>query len=309
MQGIQNSRARTGADGCAGESRTSEEVGRAPPSYQARPSRGARKSEPDRVRRCADGEPLRSGAVEISSTPGHELVDPRRRTAAPNPLSMFTTVSPPRNCSASRGARRASGAPYPTLVGTAITGTGTRPDHGGSAPSISHDDHDAGATQRLRPPSSRAARPRRRRGVLRGSQAPVSTASSATARSLIPLTTRTAIGRTGTSSGRRWTIARADLSGREPRPRRRALHPPGSRRPPFARRLTMPTRRRVCRRRATSDTRASASDGGRPAKTSPASTSSAAPRRCEPSPTDSTGDQARRSSAASAKRRRPRPPA
>src|SRR5690606_41721581 len=81
--------------------------------------------------RCADGEPLRSRRRR-------EPLRQRRATswlirvaaqAAPNPLSMFTTVSPaaqlfsiPRSA-----ASPPKEAPYPTLVGTASTGTGTRP--------------------------------------------------------------------------------------------------------------------------------------------------------------------------------------
>src|SRR5438128_559067 len=59
--------------------------------------------------------------------------------AAPNPLSMFTTATPdeqllsiPRNA-----AIPPKLAPYPILVGTAMTGTQTRPDTTlGKAPSI-----------------------------------------------------------------------------------------------------------------------------------------------------------------------------
>src|SRR5207249_179808 len=59
--------------------------------------------------------------------------------AAPNPLSMFTTVTPAAHelSMPSRAAIPPNEAPYPTLVGTAITGTGTSPPTTlGSAPSM-----------------------------------------------------------------------------------------------------------------------------------------------------------------------------
>src|SRR3989442_14537785 len=59
--------------------------------------------------------------------------------AAPNPLSMLTTVTPDAQefSIASKAARPPNEAPYPTLVGTAITGTFTKPPTTpGSAPSI-----------------------------------------------------------------------------------------------------------------------------------------------------------------------------
>src|SRR5438034_2810599 len=59
--------------------------------------------------------------------------------AAPNPLSMFTTVTPDAHelSMASSAARPPKDAPYPTLVGTAITGTLTSPPTTlGNAPSI-----------------------------------------------------------------------------------------------------------------------------------------------------------------------------
>jgi len=59
--------------------------------------------------------------------------------AAPNPLSMLTTVTPEAQefSMASSAASPPNEAPYPTLVGTAMTGTFTRPPTTlGSAPSI-----------------------------------------------------------------------------------------------------------------------------------------------------------------------------
>src|SRR6185295_12202482 len=59
--------------------------------------------------------------------------------AAPKPLSMFTTVTPAaQELSIPRSAASPpKEAPYPTLVGTAMTGTATRPPTTlGSAPSI-----------------------------------------------------------------------------------------------------------------------------------------------------------------------------
>src|SRR6266576_2873353 len=49
--------------------------------------------------------------------------------AAPNPLSMLTTVTPDAHelSIPSNAAIPPNDAPYPTLVGTAITGTGTSP--------------------------------------------------------------------------------------------------------------------------------------------------------------------------------------
>src|SRR4029453_13755800 len=60
-------------------------------------------------------------------------------TAAPNPLSMLTTVTPEAQLfsAASNAATPPKLAPYPTLVGTAITGLATRPPTtDGNAPSI-----------------------------------------------------------------------------------------------------------------------------------------------------------------------------
>ena len=59
--------------------------------------------------------------------------------AAPNPLSIFTTVTPTAHelRVAMRGLRPPIAAPYPTLVGTAITGASTSPAATlGNAPSI-----------------------------------------------------------------------------------------------------------------------------------------------------------------------------
>src|SRR2546427_12932796 len=59
--------------------------------------------------------------------------------AAPNPLSMLTTVTPDAQelSMPSRAASPPNEAPYPKLVGTAITGTLTRPHTTlGRAPSI-----------------------------------------------------------------------------------------------------------------------------------------------------------------------------
>ena len=73
--------------------------------------------------------------------------------AAPKPLSMLTTVTPlaqefniPR-----RAASPSKLAPYPTLVGTAMTGTRTSPPiYAGQSPlHPRNDDHDAGIPQAL----------------------------------------------------------------------------------------------------------------------------------------------------------------
>src|SRR4029077_2197271 len=68
-----------------------------------------------------------------------ECVIREAATAAPNPLSMLTTVTPAAQLFniVSSGAIPWNDAPYPMLVGTAMTGARTRPPTtDGSAPSI-----------------------------------------------------------------------------------------------------------------------------------------------------------------------------
>ena len=67
------------------------------------------------------------------------MIDEARHRRRPNPLSMFTTATPFAQLfnMPSSAAMPPKLAPYPTLVGTAITGTLTRPATTlGSAPSM-----------------------------------------------------------------------------------------------------------------------------------------------------------------------------
>src|SRR6185437_6152099 len=117
-------------------------------------------------------------------------------TAAPNPLSMFTTVTPAAQLFniVSSGAMPANAAPYPTLVGTAITGDRTSPPTtDGSAPSMPA----ITITTEADASSSRLAStrwiPATPTSVTRATQSPsassVTAGSSATGRSLVPAVT------------------------------------------------------------------------------------------------------------------------
>src|SRR6266568_4834300 len=136
--------------------------------------------------------------------------------AAPNPLSILTTVTPEAHelSIPSSAAMPPNEAPYPTLVGTAITGTGTSPPTTlGSAPSIPATTMITAALRsssvwvRMRwmpatPTSvSRATRLRSARAV--------TAASSATGRSLVPAVTIRIVPRpvgSGSGSGGRYTV-------------------------------------------------------------------------------------------------------
>src|SRR2546428_5742590 len=92
----------------------------------------------DRQRDAGEAEDQECGG-EPPPAAVHEWLMRLAAAAAPNPLSMFTTVTPDAHelSMASSAARPPKDAPYPTLVGTAITGTLTSPPTTlGNAPSI-----------------------------------------------------------------------------------------------------------------------------------------------------------------------------
>src|SRR5206468_3394379 len=117
-------------------------------------------------------------------------------TAAPNPLSMFTTVTPAAQLFSivKSGANPPNAAPYPTLVGTAITGTRTNPPTTeGKAPSIPAITITTAADESSSCRASTRWMPATPTSVTRATQFPsaadVTAASSATGRSLVPAVT------------------------------------------------------------------------------------------------------------------------
>src|SRR6267378_288215 len=148
--------------------------------------------------------------------PGHVWLMRLAAAAAPNPLSILTTVTPEAQelSMPSRAASPPNDAPYPTLVGTAITGTFTRPPTTlGSAPSIPATTIMTAALRRAsvwlrircRPATPTSVR---RSTRLRSARA-VTAASSATARSLVPAVTTRMVPRpvgAGSGSGGRYTV-------------------------------------------------------------------------------------------------------
>src|SRR3989441_11346330 len=133
----------------------------------------------------------------------HEWLMRLAAAAAPNPLSMFTTVTPEAQelSMASSAASPPKEAPYPTLVGTAITGTLTSPPTTlGSAPSIPATTMITAALRRASVWVRKRWMPATPTSVSRSTRLrtarAVTAASSATGRSLVPaVTTSTEIGR------------------------------------------------------------------------------------------------------------------